>query len=82
MLVTVKVLSSYEQKCFILFENGGGKTMQTYTYVSKGKFELREKPKPVIMRESLSGTGTSGKVERDPFLTKRTVFGRSEEKPF
>ena len=51
MLVTVKVLSSYEQKCFILFENGGGKTMQTYTYVSKGKFELREKPKPVIMHE-------------------------------
>ena len=25
--------------------------MQTYTYVSKGKFELREKPKPVIMHE-------------------------------
>ena len=25
--------------------------MQTYTYVSKGKFELREKPKPVIMQE-------------------------------
>ena len=47
----MKVLSSYEQKCFLLFENGGGKTMQTYTYVSKGKFELREKPKPVIMHE-------------------------------
>ena len=29
----------------------GEKTMQTYTYVSKGKFELREKPKPVIMHE-------------------------------
>ena len=25
--------------------------MQTYTYVSKGKFELTEKPKPVIMHE-------------------------------
>ena len=25
--------------------------MQTYTYVSKGKFELREKSKPVIMHE-------------------------------
>ena len=25
--------------------------MQAYTYVSKGKFELREKPKPVIMHE-------------------------------
>ena len=25
--------------------------MQAYTYVSKGKFELREKPKPVIMQE-------------------------------
>ena len=25
--------------------------MQTYTYVSKGKFELIEKPKPVIMHE-------------------------------
>lgn len=25
--------------------------MQTYTYVSKGKFELMEKPKPVLMHE-------------------------------
>ena len=25
--------------------------MQAYTYVSKGKFELREKSKPVIMHE-------------------------------
>ena len=25
--------------------------MQTYTYVSKGKFELMEKPKPVLMDE-------------------------------
>ena len=25
--------------------------MRTYTYVSKGKFELREKSKPVIMHE-------------------------------
>ena len=25
--------------------------MQTYTYVSKGKFELMEKPKPVLMYE-------------------------------
>ncbi len=25
--------------------------MQTYTYVSKGKFKLTEKPKPVIMHE-------------------------------
>ena len=28
-----------------------GENMQTYTYVSKGKFELREKSKPVIMHE-------------------------------
>ena len=28
-----------------------GKRMQTYTYVSKGKFELMEKPKPVLMHE-------------------------------
>ncbi len=27
------------------------KIMQTYTYVSKGKFELMEKPKPVLMHE-------------------------------
>ena len=26
--------------------------MQTYTYVSKGKFELMEKPKPVLMDET------------------------------
>ena len=25
--------------------------MQTYTYVSKGKFELMEKPKPVLMHD-------------------------------
>lgn len=25
--------------------------MLTYTYVSKGKFELMEKPKPVLMHE-------------------------------
>lgn len=25
--------------------------MQTYTYVSKGKFELMKKPKPVLMHE-------------------------------
>ena len=25
--------------------------MQTYTYVSKGKFELMEKPKPVLTHE-------------------------------
>ena len=25
--------------------------MQTYTYVSKGRFELMEKPKPVLMHE-------------------------------
>ena len=25
--------------------------MQTYTYVSEGKFELMEKPKPVLMHE-------------------------------
>ena len=25
--------------------------MQAYTYVSKGKFELREKPKPTLMQE-------------------------------
>ena len=25
--------------------------MQTYTYVSKGKFELMEKPKPVLIDE-------------------------------
>ena len=25
--------------------------MQAYTYVSKGKFELMEKPKPVLMHE-------------------------------
>ena len=25
--------------------------MQAYTYVSKGKFELTEKPKPVLMHE-------------------------------
>ena len=29
----------------------GGKIMLTYTYVSKGKFELMEKPKPVLMHE-------------------------------
>ena len=28
-----------------------GERMQTYTYVSKGKFELMEKPKPVLMHE-------------------------------
>ena len=27
------------------------KTMQTYTYVSKGNFALREKPRPVLMHE-------------------------------
>ena len=27
------------------------KKMQTYTYVSKGKFELMEKPKPVLIDE-------------------------------
>ena len=27
------------------------KVMQTYTYVSKGKFELKEKPKPLLMHE-------------------------------
>ena len=25
--------------------------MQAYTYISKGKFELVEKPKPVLMHE-------------------------------
>ncbi len=35
----------------LIFENGGGKTVQAYTYVSKGKFELREKPRPLIMHE-------------------------------
>ena len=25
--------------------------MRAYTYVSKGKFELREKPKPTLMQE-------------------------------
>ena len=25
--------------------------MQTYTYISKGKFELVEKPKPVLIHE-------------------------------
>ena len=25
--------------------------MQAYTYVSKGKFELREKPKPTLMQK-------------------------------
>ena len=29
----------------------GGKIMLTYTYVSKGKLELMEKPKPVLMHE-------------------------------
>ena len=27
--------------------------MQTYTYVSKGKFELMEKPKPVLIDERM-----------------------------
>ena len=27
------------------------RNMQAYTYVSKGKFELREKPKPTLMQE-------------------------------
>ena len=27
--------------------------MQTYTYVSKGKFELMEKPKPVLMHKEM-----------------------------
>ena len=26
-----------------------GETMQTYTYVSQGNFQLMEKPKPVLM---------------------------------
>ena len=30
----------------------------------------------------LSGAGAAGEVERDSFLKKRTVHGRSEEKPF
>ena len=29
----------------------GGKSMLTYTYVSKGKFALMEKPKPVLQHE-------------------------------
>ena len=33
--------------------------MLTYTYVSKGKFELMEKPKPVLMHErDAIGEGT------------------------
>ena len=32
-----------EQTALYYSKNGGEKTMQTYTYVSKGKFELREK---------------------------------------
>jgi alcohol dehydrogenase len=29
--------------------------MQAYTYISKGKFELVEKPKPVLMHERDKG---------------------------
>jgi len=34
-----------------MMEKEMGEIMQAYTYVSEGKFELREKPKPVLMHE-------------------------------
>ena len=34
--------------------------MQAYTYISKGKFELVEKPKPVLARTGCDCKGNTG----------------------
>ena len=60
--------------------------MQTYTYVSKGKFELTEKPKPVLLHECLGALaikpdgiyvdGTLGRAGHSLEIVKRLTTGR------
>ena len=38
-----------DSECLKIFLESDEIKMQTYTYVSKGKFELMEKPKPVLI---------------------------------
>ena len=55
--------------------------MQTYTYVSKGKFELMEKPKPVLMdeRDAIVKVTLASICSSDPVsYTHLDVYKRQE----